>query len=510
MLKRITEYLLYLLVFLLPLQTRYFFRMGELNGGYFEYGSISLYGSDILIIILLILFLFQFRWKEIDNKIDKIWYVLAGLELFIFVSCFSATDKTVAFYNYGRFLIAISFFFLLRNISYSRQKLFFVFWGSIFVQSCLAIWQFLSQSVVANKWMGMAAQHADSYSSVIEVAGGGRWLRAYGSFSHPNMLGAFLVFGILFGVVYLVKFKGKNQIFCHSVRNEVTEGIPLSLLFRPVKINAIIKVKGFLRSRCGMTKLKGIVQNDDYSENDVGCDIHGFKSPTPPGHPLCKGGLENIFILVTISFSTIALFFSFSRAAWLSLSVGFFSFFIILIIQKKKKELKKLFLYSCILVFLFTIPAVIYSDLILTRVSGGTRLENRSIDERTELVQDAKGIIKDNFLFGVGMGNYTMYTAENISKNQPSYFYQPVHNVFLLVWSEIGIFGLSFFVLLFSYFLLCLKGRLSLRGTIATWQSILITLPLLTMFLFDHWWWSLHFGLLFLFFLLSFRNGANA
>src|SRR3990167_8743999 len=55
--KKSQEYLLYILIFLLPLQTRWLAKSGELNGGYWEYGTISLYGTDILILGLILVWL---------------------------------------------------------------------------------------------------------------------------------------------------------------------------------------------------------------------------------------------------------------------------------------------------------------------------------------------------------------------------------------------------------------------------------------------------------------------
>ena len=63
-LEKIIEYGLYLLVFLLPMQTRWIIKTGELNGGYWEYGTISLYSTDILLAVLLVLFVFSFFGKE--------------------------------------------------------------------------------------------------------------------------------------------------------------------------------------------------------------------------------------------------------------------------------------------------------------------------------------------------------------------------------------------------------------------------------------------------------------
>ena len=62
--RKIIEYGLYLLVFLLPWQTRWIIKAGMINGGYSEYGTISLYGTDILLIILLMIKIIQKQYQQ--------------------------------------------------------------------------------------------------------------------------------------------------------------------------------------------------------------------------------------------------------------------------------------------------------------------------------------------------------------------------------------------------------------------------------------------------------------
>ncbi|HLD86138.1 MAG TPA: hypothetical protein VJA28_01660, partial [Patescibacteria group bacterium] len=52
--EKIREYLFYLLVFLLPWQARYIFHDPQLFGETWEYGRLSLYGWDILLVVLVI------------------------------------------------------------------------------------------------------------------------------------------------------------------------------------------------------------------------------------------------------------------------------------------------------------------------------------------------------------------------------------------------------------------------------------------------------------------------
>ena len=72
------------------------------------------------------------------------------------------------------------------------KKLITALWLSGLAQGLLAIWQFLSQGVLASKWLGLAAHLASDQGSFVVEFGGERWLRAYGSFGSPNSLGIYL------------------------------------------------------------------------------------------------------------------------------------------------------------------------------------------------------------------------------------------------------------------------------------------------------------------------------
>jgi hypothetical protein len=96
---------------------------------------------------------------------------------------------------------------------------------------------------------------------------------------------------------------------------------------------------------------------------------------------------------------------------------------------------------------------------------------------------------------GVGAGNYGLAVQNKfigLSYNS----YQPVHNVYLLVCSEIGIIGFFSFCALFFYFTY-------MRWKRGDTYEIAVIVSILCLFLFDHWWWSLHFGVLFLFLILG-------
>ena len=443
-LKKLTEYGLYLLVFLLPIQTRWIIRPGELNGGYFEYGTISLYATDIILLVVLLLFaidLFKnkkitprfaeaMRGKNQKSKIINLPVILAGLELVVFISCCFADDKLIAFYKYAWFLLGIGFFFLIVKANYSRLKLLFSFFLGVFLSASLGIWQFLNQNSFANKWLGLAKHDpAELGVSVVEVIGnlgfGERWLRAYGSLDHPNMLGGLLALGAIIIIITILRLKKTEN-------KKTTVGYKYIIL-------------------------------------------------------------TSYFLLLTSCFS---LFFTFSRAAWLAFVTGLFVVLIIALIKKdrfQQIQILKIILVFGILVFiLFTN----FQNLVLVRVKGESRLEQKSNIERFESNKLALDMFRDNWLVGVGMGNYTMELAKTNPDN-PAYFYQPTHNAYLLIAAEIGILSIALFLyLIFNFIHYILKSK--------EIEKIALIISLVILLTFDHWLWSLHFGILFLFFILGF------
>ena len=63
---KIREYLFYLLIFTIPWQTRWIIRDPYLGGEVWEYGRISLYGWDILLVVLVVISV-PLLWEEIKN-----------------------------------------------------------------------------------------------------------------------------------------------------------------------------------------------------------------------------------------------------------------------------------------------------------------------------------------------------------------------------------------------------------------------------------------------------------
>lgn len=447
---KIIEYGLYLLVFLLPLQTRLFLHKGVLNGGYFEYGTISLYLTDVILLFLVLIFsIFKFKTnKKSDNELEIpiYWWIISFLELTIFISIFAAENMTIALFKYIQFLMAIGLFWLVISAEYKKRNLLFCFISGAFAQSLLGIWQFLSQSTFSNKWLGVAAHNpSDLGVSVVETLDDGRWLRSYGGLDHPNVLGGFLVVAIIIGLVLLY-----NNYLVQSEINKTN-----------------FKIKEQLK--------------------------------------ISKNKISSSLIIIFLSALFCALFFTFSRGAWAGLILAFLSILFIAL-AKKDFAIIKFFLP---IIFIFTIISIIlfnqYQELVLTRLSQDTRLEVMSTTERLESIGISQKIIKEHWLLGAGIGNYNNALYAEINSKQPSFYYQPVHNTYLLIWAEIGIIGLLAFCSMLFYIFYLFKNS---SFKICNYFYVSIFISSVVMMIFDHWWWSGHFGVLLNWFILGliFKN----
>lgn len=66
---------------------------------------------------------------------------------------------------------------------------------------------------------------------------------------------------------------------------------------------------------------------------------------------------------------------------------------------------------------------------------------NASIYRRADLLSEGGRLIKGYSLFGVGLNNSVLFAPE-------AGFLQPIHNVIVLIWSESGLFAVTFFIIL--------------------------------------------------------------
>lgn len=177
----------------------------------------------------------------------------------------------------------------------------------------------------------------------------------------------------------------------------------------------------------------------------------------------------------------IALVLTFSRSALLALFMGVFLYYAV---SNMKITLKNIVLFMVLFLF-FLVVFDLYSVLIDRLLMG----DQNSLSERSLQYSASKEMFFDN-VFGVGLGNFTLAMQNYINVKLQPWLIQPVHNIFLLVFNEIGILGGASFLALFIYlFSKLLKNKTRFSYILMSlWTFILVV------GLFDHYFVTLYQG----------------
>jgi O-antigen ligase/8-oxo-dGTP pyrophosphatase MutT (NUDIX family) len=193
------------LIYLIPWGARLIFVQGILAGVPSEPQTRSLFAVEVLIAFMLVV-----RLAAITGEKDKIarsrwytlsasagiWFALAALSALTLLSVIIAGDQAAVVISFLHLAEGLGIFFLVVTAPSEREaRLAFV--ASAAVQSAIALAQAFFQRVYPDTWLGIAAHYPEfSGTSVVEAAGE-RFLRAYGSLPHPNILGGMIVVAIL-------------------------------------------------------------------------------------------------------------------------------------------------------------------------------------------------------------------------------------------------------------------------------------------------------------------------
>jgi len=117
--------------------------------------------------------------------------------LSMFLSIFRSVNFSVSLNIWWQFLGGLGLLLLLEKVGIDRIKVAWSFVIGVLFSTLLGIYQFVFQSTFAAKWLGLAAIKSRELGASVVEYGDTRWLRAYGSLNHPNILGAFIVIAII-------------------------------------------------------------------------------------------------------------------------------------------------------------------------------------------------------------------------------------------------------------------------------------------------------------------------
>ncbi len=206
----------YFLVFAIPFGTRKL--IWQFTEGFHEYEAVFFYGTDVLLILVPVLFwmisYLRLPLQEKDEEEGDLFppsrrggglrwgfWALSAFILLSATSVFFAVSKWSAVYQLARLAMLVVFAFvsarLLRDGIVSLRNVFVALGFSAVFQAFIGFFQFVAQKSLGLRFLGESFLNTEMAGVAKIAVEGGRYLRAYGTLPHPNVLGAFLVIGLL-------------------------------------------------------------------------------------------------------------------------------------------------------------------------------------------------------------------------------------------------------------------------------------------------------------------------
>lgn len=170
----------------------------------------------------------------------------------------------------------------------------------------------------------------------------------------------------------------------------------------------------------------------------------------------------------------------FSRTVWLMMFILSFLYLLRTMFLFIKKRQGFGYYYYPILLF------VLGTVFLFSR----TRIEQASFEYREVLSSYAVEVIKDHPAFGIGLNNFIISLAKSDLVSQMISFLQPVHNVFLLIASEVGLTGLAVFIV-FLMFTIRRVLQFNPPNRRIKFTILVCLLAILFTGMFDHYWLTL-------------------
>ena len=411
-------------------------------GWYFnEWQSISIYATDLILLILFVFWAVDKRHrKSFIHKHD--WFLLGFLAMAA-VSVKNSSDFLVGVFLWLKLAEFALFYFYLKN--YAARKFDFIkvlyalLLGGLF-QASIAIGQFLRQSDLGLRWLG---------ESVI-----GPNMQGVASFLVPSRVERFVDFGLPAGA--LAEAGGK---IIRAYGTTPHPNVLAAYLFLAIFAFYFL----ILRYR-----------RPYY--------LHS--------HIMIYGNVGYVLLLF-------GLFFTFSRTIIFLWGAGFLTVSLATLYQfrKNRRTNTDALIYGNIKVrrkravslFLTTVAAVgVFSALYWPEVQSRMTLSSEDEAVQLRIFYSKESLEGGVNLVGIGLGDFTGWLMEQ-RPNLPRYLYQPVHNIYLLVYSEVGLVGF----ILFLIFLFLLIRKTFSKRTIGYW---LLAIGILFIGLFDHFLLTLQQG----------------
>ena len=485
----ILEAFFYLLLISIPFGTR--FLIYQFTAGFHEYETAFIYLSDIILILFLIWYLTPIIWKKFGGK-SEIRNPKPETN-----SKSQISNSKTPITNYSRRKVGIPTS-LLKNIKGASGQLlitiflFFAFLSIFFaVSKGLAIYSFMRLALLV--LMALAAARILSQPKVFKAT-----------------LAIIAILGVIQSGIGFLQFKNQGALGLKWLGES-----PISVFDGGTsKIIIDGACPAIPRGFCGVRVMRayGTFPHPNILSAFLILGLSAlyyFWLKRPSEWKIFssfRNLISDLILGLAIFIVSFGILISFSRAGWLitalmTLFIILYSLFSRYFIQAVRLGILALAVAG--ILFLN------FNDFILPRATISA--EEPALTQRLTYNDLGIDLIKSNPL-GVGIGNQVLYSVENRVYQKfgmdQVWQWQPIHNVYLLIASEIGILGLLAFLafitwLLISNFQFPIFNQFSNPNkknskNLSLITSYLLLVTLLLFSFFDHFLWTIQSGRLML------------
>lgn len=211
---------------------------------------------------------------------------------------------------------------------------------------------------------------------------------------------------------------------------------------------------------------------DAYKNTGVGFWQRLFKKSYP-------GNL--VFVIAALVISTYGILASFSRGAILALLLSLFSLILINIFNRDWLTVTVVTKYLVVFFVVFLSFNTWFPGAWTTRLNMDSRLEQKSVSERVDNFDQLGWDNYKNVFFGQGLGMNTLVAFQKNS-DRPVYDVQPIHDIFILMFAELGLIG--------AFFIINVVRKIIKSADKIDIMSTSLIMGLIIIGFFDHYLWT--------------------
>ncbi len=424
--------------------------LGSAIPGFHEYESFFIYASDVVVLLYI-----GWVWSRAKQEASQLFHKHGGVFFSLMLvgglaALITAVSPSLAFYSLLRLSILVCLAYFIGVVARPEgvlRSLLVALAVAGCLQALLGVAQFAHQGSVGLTMLGEPVLESASPAASTIIAEGGRVLRAYGTFPHPNVLGAFLA--ITLAILWHYYISAEKRIRADVFK---TAGSWKNLA----------REKGNLR-------VYAQVLNQYLT--------HRFF-------------LVRVCIVAGVFLSTLGLTLTFSRSAWIA---AFTALVVYTVWQffsgESKGALLRLWLLNIVC-------CIVVGGLLGAVIAPRAQLRSGepAVAERLSYARLGLRIAAEQFA-GVGPGNQVLYAVQSGEYKAHGFLkvwhWEPVHMIYLLVLVEYGWLGLLSFVGflgMVSWRLIRMRpsGEVALVGSLFA--------AILVLGFFDHLLWDIQQG----------------